>query len=1062
METQQSTTDLALAPQSTNGNHHEHEVSISYEEYKALESGFLEEKRKLEDRMWLDSNMSRFDEILRQNYDSSIRRFSEKVITYIAKATGAVYGAFFTVDFETHTINATGGYACTVETMERTKFNFGEGLVGQVAKSKEIMSLDNVETQLDSSLGRISACFLTIAPLIFNDKVYGIIELTTLSKLKPRNFTLLERMTQSIAAVLQSLLNNQRTKELLIESLQQTEESKKRDETLQSLREQLQRKEDELQKLIGNIQTTETGITAETFTNLHAELLNAQDELAQIRQAWQTQQTNIAQFAQIQQEHAAQTEKINQQDDQIKNLTDSLHWKHEEIERQSKVLQDRKAEFENIQNALVEKETENKKFLEEIIRQEKTLQQLHAQLKDTLSQAQVPAEIAELKDLLQQKETLYAQLQQALELERINYVEQVESMQKASAEIENLEQQWSVQTQIWQVWQETAKEREEEFKTLKGEFDKEVAFGQKIEAELNTLKHQVLQKDTEINTLKAQAETFTQIQAEIVALKDEILQKDTELHALKAQVETINQETLAQMQQEISKRNAELQDLQNRYAKKEDEHLVTQYMLHQMQANPLVTRETERLTKEIELKDLEIKRLQNKIPTQTDGAEVSSEILSQVTEQAETIDQLKDELQRYTQAYEDLNKSFEETSEALENTKKQLEETAEAPEISSLVAEIREKETLVKDLQQKLSAYDTPDSYIAKQYEHIQQKIKDLEIVQQHLADKEAELNYLKEALETEKTTISQTTAEQNIQLQNQIDFKQEEVQKREAELSTLFNKINTAFAMLEVDMEGRILSANNKLLFILGLASEEMVLEELQKFLKPEFVESNAYKQMWNELAKVGATQIVEEFTMIGRKEREVKMNVTFVPILDGAGKPYQIIQVVNFINPEDTGYKKMIYGNDFTELAEEANQNIPTETENETEITTPVAVVENLDFDEEKEIFKAIQSSFMLLELDTQGKITTANHQIALCLGYDEAELVGKAHADLLHEDEQDGENYQDILAHLSEGHYATEVLTYIGKEKEKIKLRSYFNPLKDKDEKTRKVLVMSQYMH
>lgn len=1142
METQSSTTDIAtLASQNVNGNHNE--VSISYEEYKALESGFLEEKRKLEDRMWLDSNMSRFDEILRQNYDSSIRKFSEKVITYMAKITGAVYGAFFTVDYDTHTVNATGGYACTVETMERTQFNLGEGLIGQVAKSKEILCLDNVETQLDSSLGRISACFLSITPLVFNDKVYGIVELTTLNKLKPRYLILLERMSRSVAAVLQSLLNNQRTKELLIESLQQTEESKKysddirqRDEALQQLREQLQRKEEELQRLIGNIQTTDAGISAEAFSKLNMEYLQAQNALEQLRQESANQQNEINQLAEMREAYSTHIEKLKVQEQTIKDLSESLHWKHEEIERQSKALQDRKAEMELLQNNLQEKEAENKRFLEEIIRQEKSLQQkeqalasLHAQLKETVANAHIPAEIAELKALVQQKESINSKLQQALELERINYVEQVESMQKASDEIteksaklESLEQQWNVQTQIWQSWQETAQEREEELKKnqkliqdwqnkytiLKTEFDTEIAFGQKLESELAQLKQAYQTQNTLLSSLKEETlqkeNILQQIEQDLETLKIEAQNKEQELQRLKEEIQAIdieaNQKNEAELQilrAEIQQQKLELQDLQARYSKKEDEHLVTQYMLHQMQANPLVTRETERLTKELETKEAELKRLLNKTPINTAATEVSAEILTQITEQNETIEHLKEEIKRYTEAYEALNKSFEETAEDLENVKKyvalkedeteklqkQIQDTQEAPEISSLVAEIRQKEALAQELQEKLNAYATPDSYIQKQYEHIQQKIKDLEVVQQHLADKEAELNYQKESIETERNNIKQANnvqqSEQNsaynqaqeelIQLRNQIDFKQTEMQKKEQELALLFGKINTAFAMLEIDMAGKILSANNKMVFHLGLAAEEMVLEDWQKFLKPEFVESNAFKQIWSELSKVGATQIVEELIMIGRKEREVKMNITFVPILDVEGKPYEIIQIVNFVIADEQGYKKMIYGNDFTALAEEADTHQPqtnVEAEPQAEVAqntnSSTLPTETLEFDEEREIFKAIQSSFMLLELDTEGRITNANHQIALCLGYDEAELVGKLHAELLHEDEEDSENYQEILAHLSGGHYATEVLTYLGKEKEKIKLRSYFNPLKDIDEKTRKVLVMSQYIH
>lgn len=1109
METQHTTTDIAtIVPQGANGNHNE--TSISYEDYKALELGFLEEKQKLEDRMWLDSNMSRFDELLRQSYDSSIRKFSEKVITHIAKVTGAVYGAFFTVDYETQTVNATGGYACTVETMDRTTFNFGEGLVGQVAKSKELMCLDNVETQLDSSLGRISACFLSISPLVFNDRVYGIVELTTLNKLKPRYIILLERMSRSVAAVLQSLLNNQRTKELLIESLNHSEEFKKqhdelrkRDDAIQALRDQLQKKEQEIQGLIGNFQGDANGISPEAFTTLNTELHTAQTTLEQMRAEWETQQAEIAKLASLQNEHQTQTQQIAQQEQQIKDLQESLHWKHEEIERQGNALQERKQEIEKLQTELLEKENENKRFLEEIIRQEKNLQQkeqtlasLHNQLKDTMANAHVPVEMEQLKEALLQKEMLVKQLQQALELEHLNYVEQVESMQKAGEEINekttslnNLEQQWSVQTQIWQAWQETAQEREAELQTLQAERDEKNTLIEQLQASYNEKAELAQQLDTELTQLK---EDYNAQNTLLTSLREEATQKDSFLQGIR--------EELRQREAETHRKQQEIEDLQARLHKKEDELLVSQYMFNQMQANPLLSKETERLNKELEAKELEIKRLQGMIAMEDNGAS-TIESGARISEYEETIEQLQMEITRYTEAYEALNKSYEEAADDLNNVKQYAEmkenevvalnqmlqenqgQEQDAPEISSLVAEIRQKEALVQELEGKLNAYTSPDSYIQKQYENIQQKIKDLEIVQQHLADRETEVNYLKETLETEKERLHQSndtqSAENTValaqaqeelkQLRNQIEFKQEEMRKREAELASLFNKINNTFAMMEIDIEGRILSANNKLLFHLGVASEEMVLEPYTKFLKPEFVASHEYKQLWSELLSVGATQVVDDLVMMGRKEREVKMNVSFVPILDEAGKPYQIIQVVNFLVDADAGYTKMVYSKDYNELAEigENSQNHVGEPMENNEQTAPVALptataTEVLDFDEEREIFKAIQSSFMLLELDTLGRITTANHQIALCLGYDEAELVGKLHAELLHEDEQDSEGYQDILSHLTDGHYATEVLTYIGKEGEKIKLRSYFNPLKDKDDKTRKVLVMSQYVH
>ena len=259
--------------------------SISVEEYKELEQGFIEERKKMEDRMWLDSNLNKFDEVIRLNYDSSIKRFSEAIIQHLAKLVNAVHGAFFVVDFDKSIVKATAGYATTVETMDRTEFKMGEGIIGQVAKSKEMLCLDDLETHLDSSLGRVNASYLVVCQLVFNHTTYAVLELTTLSKLKPRYIILIERACRNAATVLQSIINNQKTKVLLTDSLQQSEkfrlqeqELHNREKELALLKNTLQQKEEELQAIIDQM-------NSEELSSLNIKLQSQEEAAAELDQA---------------------------------------------------------------------------------------------------------------------------------------------------------------------------------------------------------------------------------------------------------------------------------------------------------------------------------------------------------------------------------------------------------------------------------------------------------------------------------------------------------------------------------------------------------------------------------------------------------------------------------------------------------------------------------------------------------------------------------------------------------------------------------------------------------
>ncbi len=265
-------------------NGHAKEV-ISMAEFQSLKQELLEKQRLMEERMWIDSNLSRFDELLRINYDKNLQDFASVLLEYFAEMTGAVHGAFFVMDSDSEIIKAVGGYACTPATMHKSSFQLGEGLIGQAIKSQRLLCLDNVPTRIESSLAHASNASLVISPFLFNQLAYGALELITLQKMPDRYVELVRRCSQSVATSLQSVINNQRTKQLLEASLQKTEELQAQSEELRQNMEELETTQEEIKRKefeIGGISYALNSTLAKIEFDLEGRILEVNERMAQL------------------------------------------------------------------------------------------------------------------------------------------------------------------------------------------------------------------------------------------------------------------------------------------------------------------------------------------------------------------------------------------------------------------------------------------------------------------------------------------------------------------------------------------------------------------------------------------------------------------------------------------------------------------------------------------------------------------------------------------------------------------------------------------------------------
>ncbi len=150
----------------------------------------------------------------------------------------------------------TSTYAVEKEQFNKKVFSFGEGLVGQSAFENKTIIFDSVPENylhIESGIGKIAVNYVIIIPFIFRNKVIGLIEIGTTKKLSELKIQFLNNISENIAVAFNTINSNNKTKELLAQTIEQSEELKTQQEELkainESLEEQSQRLEESYEEL---------------------------------------------------------------------------------------------------------------------------------------------------------------------------------------------------------------------------------------------------------------------------------------------------------------------------------------------------------------------------------------------------------------------------------------------------------------------------------------------------------------------------------------------------------------------------------------------------------------------------------------------------------------------------------------------------------------------------------------------------------------------------------------------------------------------------------------------
>lgn len=158
----------------------------------------------------LSEKISSVEHKLQNHTAANSKQVLEKVLNLICNELEACQGALY-VTSQTdsiRTLELTASYAYFFAESKTISYEFGEGLIGQVAKEGKTININAVPEgyiTIVSGLGSASPNHLIILPLLFENNVFGVLELASFKKITKSE----EHFLNELAPILAKNLSGQ-------------------------------------------------------------------------------------------------------------------------------------------------------------------------------------------------------------------------------------------------------------------------------------------------------------------------------------------------------------------------------------------------------------------------------------------------------------------------------------------------------------------------------------------------------------------------------------------------------------------------------------------------------------------------------------------------------------------------------------------------------------------------------------------------------------------------------------------------------------------------------------
>lgn len=230
-------------------------------------------------------------------------------------------------------------------------------------------------------------------------------------------------------------------------------------------------------------------------------------------------------------------------------------------------------------------------------------------------------------------------------------------------------------------------------------------------------------------------------------------------------------------------------------------------------------------------------------------------------------------------------------------------------------------------------------------------------------------------------------------------------------EKNTVLKALDRVSAVIEFDLDGTILKANDNFLKTMGYSLADIQGQHHRIFVEPELAQSSDYQQFWQRLRQ--GEFISNRFKRINRNGEVVWLEASYNPLLDSKGNVCKIIKFA-------------------TDITEQVNK----------------------DFDAQAQI-EAIYKVMAVIEFDPTGKILQANDNFLKAMGYSLAEIKDKHHKMFALQEVAESAEYVKFWKDLALGKSFSGTYHRLGKGGDDVWLEASYNPIFDANGKVVKVI-------
>ncbi|MBK5439252.1 PAS domain-containing methyl-accepting chemotaxis protein [Pseudomonas sp. TH32] len=227
-------------------------------------------------------------------------------------------------------------------------------------------------------------------------------------------------------------------------------------------------------------------------------------------------------------------------------------------------------------------------------------------------------------------------------------------------------------------------------------------------------------------------------------------------------------------------------------------------------------------------------------------------------------------------------------------------------------------------------------------------------------------------------------------------------LQAKIAQQASLLDAIDRSMAVIEFDLQGTVLRANENFLKAMDYTADQVLGQSHRLFCTPAFARSAEYGQLWTQLRN-GQFQS-GTFERVTRSGQPIWLEASYNPVRDESGSVVKVVKYAMDVTPK-------------MQAESEANAKL-----------------------------QAIDRAMAVIEFNLDGTIISANQNFLHRMGYSLAQVQGKHHRIFCTPELANSSAYSDFWRRLNQGELFNGQFERIDKNGQIVWLEANYNPVYD----------------